>query len=172
MGGGRKQRRSMKVIVLLTVAVSWVTCAKGGNARGTRWPGANTSEGVHLFTLWSQEARGDLASFDFVWSIENEADLKKYRAAGALRKTPAVLSRYVPFGIVPSGHGEANENFSNLSWWQKHHPEWILYRCDRRTPATYWGPGLGLDISNPDVLQATCDTKGCLRFLSGLLCVP
>ena len=30
---------------------------------------------------------------------------------------------------------------------------WVLYRCDRKTPATYWGTSIPLDISNPEVLQ-------------------
>ena len=41
---------------------------------------------------------------------------------------------------------------SNLSWWQEHHPSWVLYRCDRKTPATYWGNGIPLDLTNPEVL--------------------
>jgi len=49
--------------------------------------------------------------------------------------------------------GESNINFKNLTWWQINHPGWVLYQCDRVTPATYWGPGIGLDITNPDVLE-------------------
>ena len=128
-------------------------CALASASPG--WPGQETSDGVHLFTLWSQQSLNDseIGAFDFVWSMEDDADLVRYRAAGAQRAVPAVLSRYVPFGIASSGEGDSNRAFSNLTWWQEHHPTWLLYRCDRKTPATYWGPGLGLDISNPDVLD-------------------
>lgn len=135
------------------LASSWVYVVAAG-------PFPDTSDGVHLFTLWSPWAQdaAEIAEFDFVWSIQNQTDLKRYRDAGVNRSQPAVLSRYVPFGIAPSGDGTAeqgasNANFRNLTWWQEHHPSWVLYQCDRVTPATYWGPGIGLDITNPAVLE-------------------
>ena len=45
----------------------------------------------------------------------------------------------------------------DLTWWQTigPHPDWVLYRCDKRTPA--WVSGLPvnvpLDVSNPAVVQ-------------------
>ena len=69
------------------------------------------------------------------------------------RTTPAILGRYVPFGIAGHGDGASNQHFNNLTWWKAHHPSWLLYQCDRKTAATYWGPGFGLDITNPDVLS-------------------
>ena len=44
----------------------------------------------------------------------------------------------------------------SLGWWQQSsHPDWVLYKCDQRTPA--WVGGLPdnvpLDISNPQVVQ-------------------
>jgi hypothetical protein len=47
----------------------------------------------------------------------------------------------------------------NLTWWVANHPSWIMYECDKTTPA-----GLGveqlitLDITNPDVIgmQSVC----------------
>ncbi len=40
-----------------------------------------------------------------------------------------------------------------LGWWKQKRPDWVLYQCDRQTPA--WVPGLPhnvpLDISNPAV---------------------
>ena len=75
-----------------------------------------------------------------MWAIQNATELQRFRAAGvaAGRSTPAVLGRYVPFGIAAAGTGASNQNYNNLSWWQHHHPSWVLYKCDRKTPATYW----------------------------------
>lgn len=123
---------------------------------GGVWPGASTADGVHLATLWSQDSSGpEIGRYDFVWALEDATEVGRYRAAGkaAGRATPAVLSRYVPFGIAAAGKGASNKAFANLSWWQANHPSWVLYQRDRKTPATYWGPGIGLDISNPAVVD-------------------
>lgn len=42
----------------------------------------------------------------------------------------------------------------NLAWFQANHPDWIVYQCDKKTPATEFGsPLTPLDITNPAVLQ-------------------
>jgi hypothetical protein len=39
-----------------------------------------------------------------------------------------------------------------LSWWQSHHPDWILYECDKKTIAYVSGLfEVPLDFSNPAV---------------------
>jgi hypothetical protein len=41
-----------------------------------------------------------------------------------------------------------------LSWWESTHPDWIVYKCDRRTPAYILGdPNVPLDFTNPQVVQ-------------------
>jgi len=108
----------------------------------------DTSGAVSTFTLWSTEVQNSSAieRADFVWSIDSDSELHRFRTLGANRTQPAVLSRYVPFGIAP------NDQATNLTWWQEHHPTWLLYECDRKTPAKYWGPGLSIDFTNPEVL--------------------
>ena len=60
---------------------------------------------------------------------------------------------YLPFDTDadPSDFGRLGHP---LSWWQSKHPDWVLYRCDRSSPA--WVNGLRnnvpLDISNPAVV--------------------
>lgn len=45
-----------------------------------------------------------------------------------------------------------NQFGQNLEWWQKNHPDWILYECDKRTVAYVPGlPEVPLDFSNPAV---------------------
>jgi hypothetical protein len=40
-----------------------------------------------------------------------------------------------------------------LTWWKYHHPSWILYKCDEKTPAKLSGlVNVPLDISNPNVV--------------------
>ena len=146
----------MRILAKALLAAA-VASAATTTAAPSFWPGADTTNNVHLFTLWSQEQKNStlIAMYDYVWAISNAADLERYRSAGAKagRASPAVLGRYVPFGIAGHGDGAANQNFDNLTWWQTNHPSWLLYQCDRKTPATYWGPGFGLDITNPDVVD-------------------
>lgn len=61
---------------------------------------------------------------------------------------------YLPFDTDADTMAFGNLGHA-LDWWQSSlHPDWILYRCDRRTPA--WIDGLPqnvpLDISNPAVV--------------------
>ena len=60
---------------------------------------------------------------------------------------------YLPFDTDADKTGFGNLGHP-LGWWQAKHADWVLYRCDRRTPA--WVPGLPsnvpLDISNPAVV--------------------
>lgn len=82
------------------------------------------------------------------------------------------FSRYIP-GFqddhnarpdpVPENPGQdtPERRARTLLWWNTEvdgtgHPDWVLYTCDRLTPAYwYWGdtsaPNMPLDISNPDV---------------------
>lgn len=49
----------------------------------------------------------------------------------------------------------------DLGYWQSTHPDWILYECDRVTPA--YVPGVNsvpLDISNPDVVNYILNLVG------------
>ena len=62
------------------------------------------------------------------------------------------LSYYMPYSRAPA----ARLGF-DLSFWQAEHPDWILYRCDRKTVA-FWDGESGntgsvpLDFTNPDVI--------------------
>eukprot|EP00026_Physarum_polycephalum_P010102 Phypoly_transcript_10253.p1 GENE.Phypoly_transcript_10253~~Phypoly_transcript_10253.p1 ORF type:complete len:402 (+),score=37.04 Phypoly_transcript_10253:20-1225(+) len=58
------------------------------------------------------------------------------------------LSFYFPFSRDP--------DMRALKWWKNHHPTWLLYACDRETPARLEGDPTGpyvLDITNPDVID-------------------
>ncbi len=75
----------------------------------------------------------------FVWGAStNEVSVwKKYN--------PSIqLAYYIPFNRDPQSN--------SLQWWQKNHPDWVVYRCDRHTPAYINNePNVPLDISNSSV---------------------
>lgn len=67
-------------------------------------------------------------------------------------KQPAgvVASRYLPLGRDP-------DRSHTLAWYQKNHPDWVIYQADRTTPAwgfTYAnGNCMPLDIANPEARE-------------------
>ena len=99
-----------------------------------------------------------------------------------------VLSRYIV--SIEDDLGNARDNCSlrhrgnasverragvqcALDWFERHHPEWVLYACDRKTPAWFMGiPGghrkgdvvstsninIPLDFSNGDVINWQIDS--------------
>lgn len=113
---------------------------------------ADTWSGIHAFQVFDAHIPPNTATkhaprYEAVWGTRDPAAWK----AG----NPAILATY--YAVFASDftftHG--------LKWWQGHHPDWILYRCDEKTPA--WPSGLKyvpLDISNPAVVQWQMQTYG------------
>jgi hypothetical protein len=68
-------------------------------------------------------------------------------------KPPVELSYYMPYSRAPA----ASLGF-DLSWFLQNHPDWVMYRCDRKTVA-FWGDetatggSVPLDFTNPDVVE-------------------
>lgn len=79
------------------------------------------------------------ASVNFVWGAAN------YNISAWKQYNPhAILSYYLPFDRDPAQN--------SLQWWQTNHPDWVLYKCDRHTPALKDNePNIPLDFSNPAV---------------------
>lgn len=67
-------------------------------------------------------------------------------AGGVSQPSPVVASKYVPYARDP-------DKTHTLAWYQANHPEWVVYTCDRTTPAygyTYPnGNNMSVDITNP-----------------------
>lgn len=67
-------------------------------------------------------------------------------AAGVSQPSPVVASRYIPYARDP-------DKAHTLAWYQANHPDWVVYTCDRTTPAygyTYAsGNDMSVDITNP-----------------------
>lgn len=85
--------------------------------------------------------------YDFVWGAE-AGHVSAYHAAN-----PKIsLSFYIPFnrdwGTFPD-----SRTIHDLPYWRAVHPDWILYQCDRVTPAyTTNYPNIPLDFTNPAVI--------------------
>ena len=120
--------------------------------RGSPWP--DSSDGVHTILVGDatttaaeiQQLVTHGAPPDFVWggSPEHIAQWKQIHPA-------VVITDYVSFAFDPTTN--------NRTWWETNHPSWIMYRCDRKTPALKCYPPapcdseMPLDITNPAVVQ-------------------
>lgn len=106
----------------------------------------STASGVHSFLTFDSglnDSMIELASplVEFVWGGHAPA---LWHASNA----EVVVSSYMTFNRDPDAQ-------RNLSWWQTNHPSWVIYKCDRETPATpdTTDTNIPLDISNPDVIS-------------------
>ena len=131
----------MVLPLLLILAAASPLGGVGAGARSAparpAWP--DTSEGIHAFLVGDDYAPPSV--------IEEYAD----RLSFVLRATqmPAwrssnhrdiLLARYMPYTRDPSPSCHP-QPCDMLPWWQRNHPELVLYRCDRKTPALECWPG-------------------------------
>lgn len=93
---------------------------------------------VFDYQFTPDQARAAAARYEFFWGSTHAAEI-------SAAKPDAIVSLYIPFHRDPEKRTFAE--------WQRMHPDWILYQCDRKTPVQHLGdPNLGLDISNPEVV--------------------
>lgn len=112
----------------------------------------DTWEGFHSYQVFDgditpAQARATASLFDFVWGTNKPG---AWKAGNAIIAT----TWYMPF----DGDGSIQHD---LQWWKLHHPDWVLYECDRHTPARLDGLlNIPLDISNPSVVRWQMQTYG------------
>lgn len=108
-------------------------------------PIVDTWTDIHAFQVFDgriprNQAKADAARYDVVWGSVKPDAWKQ-------GNWNIVTSYYAPFdGDFTTGH--------DLTWWTANHPDWVLYKCDEKSPA--WPGGLSnvpLDISNPAVVR-------------------
>jgi hypothetical protein len=115
-----------------------------------------------VYDYSAQQYADGLPSYDVVWS-----NVPGSRQGGAERlyfPRGSFSGAYFAVNRVPAqphSYGRARiiaacgvaDGGCPLSWFQKEHPEWIIYRSDKRTPAWQYDDKatIPLDISNPDV---------------------
>ncbi|HLQ28900.1 MAG TPA: hypothetical protein VK140_06650 [Ktedonobacteraceae bacterium] len=71
-----------------------------------------------------------------------------------------ILTYYIPFhrdfGIFTN-----NTLIHDLSYWKSLHPDWVVYKCDRVTPAYQYGDlNMPLDFTNPNMIAWQVQTYG------------
>jgi hypothetical protein len=70
------------------------------------------------------------------------------------------VSYYIPFHR-DGGTFKNPKLYQSFSYWRTNHPDWILYKCDRKTPAYEFGDhNMPLDFSSPEVVQWQIQTYG------------
>ena len=117
----------------------------GGGTGGTPpSPFLDTAGAIHSFLTFDYRITPAqipqiAARTDFIWGSDGNK-VQAWHAANP--KT--FVSYYIPSNQDP--------NANPLSYWQANHPDWVLYQCDRKTPATAPGyPNIDIDVSNPAV---------------------
>jgi hypothetical protein len=105
------------------------------------WP--NSTSGLHPFLTFDYGVTNLSAaapSIQFIWG--GHAPVQWHAA-----NSQVVVSAYITYNRDPDAS-------RNLSWWQANHPTWVLYKCDRVTPANIDPayPNVALDVSNPEVV--------------------
>jgi hypothetical protein len=127
----------MRLLRVLAAVLSVASC-------GASWP--NSSTGFHPFLTFdsglnASEITAAAPSIQFVWGGHAP---RAWRAASA---NHTIVSSYMPFNRDPNAS-------HSLAWWRTAHPAWVLYSCDRVTPARVdpADANIALDVSNPEVV--------------------
>jgi hypothetical protein len=122
---------------------STATMTAGPEGGGCRLP-ASTRDRIGRAQIWTQKIEDKRVlegKRDYVWADHGDA-------------MPGIFtSRYMPY----------NRDFDRshtVAWYERHHPDWMVYECDGKTPAHYgskyaWGGYYTpVDITQLDVRRA------------------
>jgi hypothetical protein len=125
--------------------------SQGLYSSSTRWSFADTWSNIHPFLNFDYLVSNFAHlthPYDAVWGAEQD-----HVAAYRLQKPNMFLAYYIP----------ANRDFGTFwdttaihdaSYWKSVHPDWVLYKCDRVTPAYQFGnPNVPLDFTNPAMIS-------------------
>jgi hypothetical protein len=127
--------RSAIVSFCACVAVVVLTSSAEAGVRGSQFP--RTAENIHLemvFNYLEPDPNVESGVVDVVWG-SNYAT----QPAGVYNST------YIPISVDNYTH--------SIAWYQKHHPDWLEYLCDRTTLAFEFGATnlAPLDFTNLEV---------------------
>ena len=114
----------------------------------------DTWEGIHTFlvqdTFVEEKDFPELSRYDFIWA----AGRFNHQHRPPIK--PAMLvSGEIPFDRDPNATYIVNDGDHTLDWYKKNRPDWVVYQCDRQTPAYEFGQTevVPIDISNPAVID-------------------
>jgi len=142
-------------LVLLLIFSSCTPCysrseTTSDDTPSTR-PFVDTWNNIHLFLTFDYNISDPAAvanHYDFVWGAEVD-----HVAAIRAGNPNIFISYYIPFNR-DQGTFSSSRAYHDLAYWQAVHPDWILYKCDRVTPAYEFGdPNIPLDFANPALLS-------------------
>jgi hypothetical protein len=112
-------------------------CLAAAPAPGVR-PFIDTFSNIHqaqvfAYNMTDASAAQTAKNYDFVWgaSTSTTSDIIAALRAG---NPNIVLSYYISLNRDTGVFGN-QEQLQSLSYWKAVHPDWILYKCDRKTPA-------------------------------------
>lgn len=143
--------------VLAIFAASMIIAVANASPLRSALP-ADTTLGIHLAQPYNYRepivhgrAHGDSGVVDYVWgAVGNPGDV------------PGATTRYGTYS--PWGRDSHDRP---LAWFVAHHPTWVMYTADRRTPARLFGdPSPVLDTTNPQV-QVWIESQEAAQLASG-----
>jgi hypothetical protein len=116
-------------------------------------PFVDTWSNIHGFMTFDYNAHNPYATakkYDFIWGADVQ-NVAAYRATNP----NIVLSYYM---TIHRNDGDFLDNEvgkqQGLAYWKARHPDWILYQCDRVTPAfEFQDPNIPFTFTNPAVLD-------------------
>lgn len=112
----------------------------------------DTWANIHLFQSFDYHIHNAAAIakyYDFIWGADPQ------NVAGFRAGNPNImLSYYISF-LRDTGIFGSSDVHQSLDYWKAHHPDWILYRCDRVTPAYEDNQNtiVPFDLTNPDLIN-------------------
>ncbi|GLV57026.1 hypothetical protein KDH_38640 [Dictyobacter sp. S3.2.2.5] len=125
-------------------------CTNFNPVKGTR-PFTDTSKNIHSVLVFDYRIKDPAAianDYDFVWGARLD-NMQIYRDAN-----PNLLLSYYMTIHRDNGIFVDQTNPGTLAYWQQVHPDWVLYKCDQKTPALEYGDkNIPLDITNPEVVN-------------------
>src|SRR5258705_12844906 len=101
------------------------------NGGVTPRPFVDSWNGIHLYQVFDYKI-SDFASiarfYDFVWGVE------PWHVSDWRNSNPNIfLTSYIPFSRDRGTF--SNSTPGTLAYWQQVNPDWVLYTCDKMTPA-------------------------------------
>src|SRR6266567_9545386 len=112
---------------------------------------ADTWTNIHPFLMFDGYISNPAAvapRYDFVTGA------KSYNVAAYRSTNPNIFLTYYITFHRDNGAFTDSTALKGLAGWRAIHPDWVLYRCDRVTPAYEFGnPNMPLDFSNPALVD-------------------
>src|ERR1700730_5516592 len=112
---------------------------------------ADTWNNIHPFQLFDTHVDNSVAaahSYDVMYGAQL-SKVPTYRA----NNPSMMLTYYLPFHSDSGIFTDDRITHRTLSFWNAFHPDWVVYKCDRTTPAYQYGVlNMPLNFTNPAMI--------------------